>query len=498
MSKSEKRYLKLYCSTEKGKKNYLLLFDEIEKQKTYNEEKLRKKFEGEKFLHQFSVLKNELYNKILFVLTTVSTSKTVNAQVKRVMLEAEVLQKKKLHNQAARRLQKAKSICEQHDLHEMLLEVLSLERKLVSESVAMMSNDELLQWYEGTYNVIAKLKNTFEYNYWVDYMNMNVLYPSKADPNYSEDVFTTILSSPLFTSEKNALSPFTRSIYHYMHMIHGYYSTDWEKCYLHSSQRLHLFETLEQLRASRPNGYASAIANHFVSCKNTKRWQEAKECISRLKAHPAASTDPITRAYIHSCTLSFYAFCQPAKLPAALRALEDDIEKLLAVIDSYNATVLLYVKAYAHFVSSDHRNALRTIAQVKGNSLSFREDIQLYVRLLELMIHYDKGNDDMLQPLVNSLYRFIRRRAVLTPFENELIGFFTNIYRNKEPFSMRAFYLRLEDLALEKGNLKVLEYIDIISWVKSKAQGRTMSEVIENNVRAEKENLPIYREALAC
>ena len=57
LSKSEKRYFRLFCSRESSGSNYTRLFDSIDSQKEYDEKAIKKVFKGEKFIHQLHVTK---------------------------------------------------------------------------------------------------------------------------------------------------------------------------------------------------------------------------------------------------------------------------------------------------------------------------------------------------------------------------------------------------------------------------------------------------------
>ena len=59
LTKSEKRYFKLMSSRHAigGENNYIVLFDAIEKQSIYDEDKIFKTFKGEAFLNRFSITK---------------------------------------------------------------------------------------------------------------------------------------------------------------------------------------------------------------------------------------------------------------------------------------------------------------------------------------------------------------------------------------------------------------------------------------------------------
>ena len=50
LTKSEKRYFKLMSSLQTGDKNYMKLFDCIEGMEDYDEEEVKEKLKGEKFI----------------------------------------------------------------------------------------------------------------------------------------------------------------------------------------------------------------------------------------------------------------------------------------------------------------------------------------------------------------------------------------------------------------------------------------------------------------
>jgi hypothetical protein len=54
LTKSEKRYFRLYCSLQNGSKLYLDLYNKIEKQKSYNEKNLLELFKSNKGMLAFN------------------------------------------------------------------------------------------------------------------------------------------------------------------------------------------------------------------------------------------------------------------------------------------------------------------------------------------------------------------------------------------------------------------------------------------------------------
>ena len=65
LTKSEKRFFKLSSSLQTGEKNYLKIFDAIDKQGAYDEAALKEYFSDETFVKHFPSEKNHLYKLIL-------------------------------------------------------------------------------------------------------------------------------------------------------------------------------------------------------------------------------------------------------------------------------------------------------------------------------------------------------------------------------------------------------------------------------------------------
>lgn len=477
LTKSEKRFFKLYCSIEGGSKNYLLLFDEIGKQKEYDEDKLKKKFSEKSFVRHLPVLKNELYNKIVSVLTHLHSGKSIESRIRRLVQETDVLLKKKLYVQAQRKLVKAKALCERHEKLYLFPDILAMER-IVYNSQRMVFDDEQLQEKHAyTRSIMDKTQNLFEYRGWYDYLLMNILYSSRPDQELVSEVFSRILASPLFSSEDKALSITAKWLYHYIHCSHHYYRKEWENCYYHSCKLMALYKDNPDMVIAHPNNYPSTLALHMNICTNTHRLDESVACLKALKKiNPGKGT--IINAYIYTYSLALYSFHCPGKLENILCKLEEEIEEILVKMDKFMSIDLLYFKAYAHFITGNYRMALRTIVVIKGISPMYRENVQLYMRILELMIHHEKGNDDMLEPQLSSVHRFIKSRGTLTMAEKEILRFFENIMKGKE-HSFTDLYNKLEDILItDRESRRIIEYLDILAWTKSKMEKKPIVQLI--------------------
>ena len=98
LTKPEKRYFKVFSSRHVigDNKNYIILFDAIDKQIEYDEEKLFLKFKDKMFTNRFSISKNRLYTAILKSLDSFHSSSSTEAQLQRQLHSVEILYHKQL------------------------------------------------------------------------------------------------------------------------------------------------------------------------------------------------------------------------------------------------------------------------------------------------------------------------------------------------------------------------------------------------------------------
>ncbi len=160
MSKSEKRYFQLYASlfTSRNKNTYVILFNQIEKQKEYNEPKVLRAFRLKGIKVDLPSLKVYLYDLILKCLKNYKTDHDIDEQIQSLISSAKLLHKKQLNVQAKKYLKKAKVMAEDNERFLLLIEIKRIERKylwLYSEYEEIEKNLE--ESFKVQFDIIDKL-----------------------------------------------------------------------------------------------------------------------------------------------------------------------------------------------------------------------------------------------------------------------------------------------------------------------------------------------------
>ena len=133
LTKAEKRHFKLFSQLHERKNGnrYVKLFDTIEKQKNYNEDDIKKQFEGEKFIDQLTATKNYLYHLILKSLRNYHAEDSIEMRLKSLLMDIEILYTRGLFLQVEKLVAKGIRLALEYDQHVRLMEILFWKERLM-------------------------------------------------------------------------------------------------------------------------------------------------------------------------------------------------------------------------------------------------------------------------------------------------------------------------------------------------------------------------------
>ncbi len=120
---------------------------------------------------------------------------------------------------------------------------------------------------------------------------------------------------------------------------------------------------------------------------------------------------------------------------------------------------------------------------INDNQPGLRNDLQCYARLMHLLCHYEMGNEEILESLIKSVYRFMARMKNLTVVEEEIFKFLrhsTKVRAKELKPELEKFLQKIKHLEKNRFETRSFAYLDIISWSESKVCEKPMSEIIHN------------------
>lgn len=135
-----------------------------------------------------------------------------------------------------------------------------------------------------------------------------------------------------------------------------------------------------------------------------------------------------------------------------------------------------------YFGNAQYEHAIFWLNEILNTKdVDLRSDVLVFARILNIISHYEMDNTDLMEYNVRSTYRFLLKKGDFHRFQKAIIKFLRRMPKLTDSELSGAFLdLKSELLPLTKNlyEKRSFIYFDIISWLESKIEGRTVEEVI--------------------
>lgn len=453
LSRTEKRYLKINFKHSKPAAVYLQLFDAIDRQKEYDEAQLKVKFKGQKFVKHFHLSKRYLYGLILAALRNYHKEASPKAEVNDILKNVEILYQKGLYALAETELTKAGKMAEEYELATSQYDVLYWQRKLLQ---AQRPDDRLKigQIIGAKGQVLSNL-------------------------NHIQQLWTTLLRLPPTEDEAAPLSLQAKILEANVQYLNNVQNGRVREAEQHLKQLLAELEQYPKRLKQDPGIWASNLNNLLGLLTFEKKNKEALVLIQKAKVFyndlPQLDT-PTIRLILRTYNIELELYrdqqaMEPAK--AAIADIQYFIDRQEGHVPASYLLSFWFQFANLFFMEKEYDQALHWINIVLNHNFrEVREDLQIYIRWLNLMVHLELKNYFVLRYYVGSMRRFIKAKANLETYEQLLLRFFTSASSLgesdfKDAFGKLELQLRQQKEALK--TKRVLDYIDFLSWAAQRS-----------------------------
>jgi tetratricopeptide (TPR) repeat protein len=161
--------------------------------------------------------------------------------------------------------------------------------------------------------------------------------------------------------------------------------------------------------------------------------------------------------------------------------IEEKLKEYEIYLDRHRILIFYYKFASLYFGSGDYENTIKYLNRIINWKMDLRTDLQCYSRLLHLIAHYELGNENLLEYLIKSVYRFMAKMQNLSRVEEEIFRFLRNSFQ-LGPKELKPEFSKLLDRlkTYEKNRFetRAFVYLDIISWLESKIRDVPVQKII--------------------
>lgn len=487
LSGSEKRYFKIFINNKGGKDNkYLRLFDAIEEQELFNEEELQRiiypkeAIEGRKY----SEMKAYLYDAILKSLQAYDEKSSVDYRLKGMLLSVRTLYKRSLFDDCKELLYKAKKVATKYEDFNAGLEILGWEKQIAYAETDITYLDKKLgrieeeeKFLTGQIQKISEYRNVF----------FKILIAMRKDVVGSKKIVEKLIS----VNENNQISGSENigshkgkifylrgiSLYHYaMQKVDDFYRT--------SKDLIELLEGRKYMIAEDASEYISALSNFIIATGTLKKYDELELTLNKLKQIKPNTYDDELKIYRQYYSGKLRLYNDSGEFKKGYAKLEEHLKTRKKFNENFFKKDTFYIIYFnLSFGSENYPEALNFLNEWLGKSRNVeRKDLQSLARILNLIIHYEMNNYELVESLLRSTYRFLNEKNYYSELEKMLLGSFREAIEIHSRKELKAHWEKTYSAykLLHKTEAQsITRWFPLEAWLSAQAQERPFAESVK-------------------
>lgn len=486
LTPAEKRFFRLQSQLQSGEKNYLHLFNAIDKEDEYDEELIKKKLFRARLVKDFSSEKNYLTALILKSLRIFHENSSDSIMLNNLQSEIEVTFQKGLYSLCAKLIKKLKTKALEQENFLVLLQAYSWEHRIRQTKTLTVSD---------TQNIIEKnIKEELNYaEKIIQIIKMKAISArlsfarlTTGLPRTQEDFekYAQFINDPLLQIKKD--SPFWLKIYYYS--IYGLYYNiieNLEEAYKVRKKSVELVE--KNLSKVDLRLYIATLINFLSILKKESEYYNEFE-VYLLKLKSLSGKNNIEMVMLSNAwTLEISKCIENKEFERAfslIKPIEKNHHQFKAIYPLEHLIIDYYQFFYIHFIRAEYSRSLFWLNKILNlkEEKRIRQDIRSFSEIVKLVVHYELENYELLPYITKSTYRYFAKIKKTYRFETAFLSAVKKLCKMSDKNELLIILLQLKQelLQISEDPLEknVLKQFDFISWIDSKISGKGFYEVI--------------------
>ena len=489
----EKKFM-LLSSLQQGEKNYIKLYNFIKKQDNYEEEQVKNHFKNEIFVQHFASEKNQLLHHILKSLRNHRQETSASAKIDEEIKNIQLLFNKSLYKQSRKQLSIIKKKAQDYELFYSLLEIVELEKVLIDMEahfgeINYKTLDELI---EEENDLFSKIENYAAFELQLAKLNdlsSQLMYArNKGDVKQINDIIKDTIS---YSVKNDFLSNKSKIIFLFICGVGNMLLNEMEEVNKSFSELIIELENKPEIISEMPYYYIVSHGYLVRYCAIKKQYNDGFKMIDKLKSlslnEMFKATDlQITifaQSYITEMILYSY-IGQHDKATLIIPYVIKGLDKYESKINNEDLVRIYHTISMVYFGVGEYNKALHWLNKIiNTNYDDLRQDIIRISKLINLIVHFELGNDDLLSYIYKSSLRFFTQQEKQYKFEAVFLDYFKKIALSKRDSKQKETYIKfkeeLEKVFKDPYEKNALEYFNFYAWLDSKIHNISFAEAIK-------------------
>lgn len=478
LSKNEKRYFMMYAAMQKGNKNYLKLFEEINKQTVYDEKAIKENLKKEKFIKHFAFTKHYLYELMIKSLISYKKESSADNRIHALIMECKILFEKGLYRKYFDTLDKAKALSLKHERFGYLLHILDMQKNILRKKELHLETARLI--LDEAVNSLEQTKKVFEYNWLASRLSSSFRDTGILRDPQDELIAEEIAADPLMRPPQETDCIRAKDGYYRVKELIFNLKADYTNLYKVQKKRMGLIMGYPEVFEDRIMNSAQDILYSLAeTCLKLKKHNRALEYLKMSispKIAAESNEDIEKRTTVQHDLILFKIYLSSKEIKKA----EALIPRLKDILLLFENKLLLdtdleirfnLVKCY--LLAGKYSDALVSSNSLNSHPLLFkRADLESYHKIINLVIHFELKNFELLRYLLISAYRYLYKREKLFKLEQLILEFIRRLpgVKNEDDldYNFKRLRKKLVLISRDKYEKNAFEYFDFIEWIDIK------------------------------
>ncbi|MCI4649771.1 hypothetical protein [Phaeodactylibacter sp.] len=494
MSGSEKRYFKVFVGSHANKNSkYLRLFDAIEAQEEFDDEVLKNEvYQGEPVQsRKYSELKAYLYDLCLKSLQGYDEKTSVDYKLRHYLQSMQVLFRRSLFSDCQDLLGKARKLAYKYERFTVLIDMLGWEKQLAYAKSDIDYLDEALdridteeQHLQQQLSSISAYRNLF----------FRLLVSLRKDASLAGPEFrkrlANIVDTPLLQKPPEGDAHQAQIYYYRTLSIYQLAIGDLQAFKSNSEQLIELMESKPHFLDEDVSEYISALSNLIMGCGRVGDYDALEIYLEKLRQVKPLSQDDELKIHRQYYQNKFSLCIAKGDFKEGLSALKTHLrERSHFDNDLFETNTFYYYYFHISFGAEAYDDALSYLNDWLNLSTTVeRQELQGTARILNLIVHFELGNYVLLDSLIRSTYRYLKKREQLHDVERETISFIRKATGSPSKHELKAAYENLKGAfeqlpQAERAKSFFVRAFDMMAWLEGKLEGKSYGEMIKRKFK---------------
>jgi hypothetical protein len=481
LSVPEKRYFNLFVQQSgQSVPLYFTLFQLIDSAHTFDDalfmQKLYSKNKAE--TKRYPVLKAYLYDLILAALQSYDEKNSVIFRLNALLQGVSVLNKRGLHLDCTVLLQKAEKLALKYEAFSYVLEILDWRKQLAYTRADIDFLDKELQAIQlKEQEILNQQGEVLQAKQKFYQILLHVRRNAQSD---NKLMMSELGNIPATSSSIHAETYHRRAqnlVYYAMKDLPAFHTSGHELIQF-LEQHLYLFK--ENLTE-----YIAALSNYILASGLLNRYDQVELTLQKM-SHLSPNTLDDKRKIHRQYYSNRFALCVfSGAFEDGPDLINHHKQEIIALgIPQYESDTTLVQYFLIYFGCGDFDVALDCLNEWMNQPRSVgRQDIQSLVRVLNLIIHFEQGNYQLLEYKLRGATRYLKSKKKTQELEDIFIRLIAGLIKTDRSAGMKVLFQKAQtDLASASASSEVqtlLKTFDFTSWISSKINGVSFADQVK-------------------